>query len=453
MNWNRALFPSLHHRNEGRAASSKQIHAATGKDAAGVVFRPPRRFWIHRKTTPASRLLMLRPFGLALRAVEASQHFVDRSATPPCGDARGIAPYYRFVIIAFVLTLFVGTPFFLLLSVQGEALRNSLSDQEFWRIVTTLSEPGGKFQAQVMSNEDSAQFVIPTLKQTTRPDGVYVGVGTEQNFTYIAAIRPQLAFVIDIRRDNMLEHLMYKSLFELSADRADFLARLFSRKRPAGLDANASVKVLFDTYQSVEASPGVYEESLRAIIDRLVNTHKFHLTDEDKASIGSMLNIFRTSGPNNLTGQGDKNMSYARLMAATDLAGRNHSYLASEENFRIVQDLEKRNLIVPLVGDFAGDTALVGVGRYLKEHDAVVNVFYVSNVERYLFEQGDHGKHFYANVASLPLDSSSTFVRSVTVDISRRLGIPIPQGNADWRSFFIPINNDLKALDDGRIRS
>src|SRR2546426_8528463 len=140
-------------------------------------------------------------------------------------------------------------------------------------MVTELSEPGGMFQQEFMSNEDSAQFVIPALKETTKRGGVYIGVGPEQNFTYIAATLPKLAFVIDIRRDNMLEHLMYKALFELSQDRADFISRLFSRKRPAGLDANSSVKVLFDAFQNVEASSSVYEESLRAIIARLVNTH------------------------------------------------------------------------------------------------------------------------------------------------------------------------------------
>jgi hypothetical protein len=37
--------------------------------------------------------------------------------------------------------------------------------------------------------------------------------------------------VLDIRRQNMLEHLTYKALFEMSTDRADFLSRLFSRQR------------------------------------------------------------------------------------------------------------------------------------------------------------------------------------------------------------------------------
>ena len=63
---------------------------------------------------------------------------------------------------------------------------------------------------------------------------MYLGVGPEQNFTYIVALRPKLAFIVDIRRGNMNEHLLYKAFIELSADRADFLSRLFARPRPAG---------------------------------------------------------------------------------------------------------------------------------------------------------------------------------------------------------------------------
>src|SRR4030095_15820719 len=124
----------------------------------------------------------------------------------------------------------------------GQQLPTALKDDELWRLIADLSETGGTFPQQFMSNEDSAQFVIPALKQTTKPGGVYVGVGSEQNFTYKASIRPRLAFIVDIRRDNVFEHLMYKALFELSDNRADFVSRLFSRKRPAGLDNASGVK-------------------------------------------------------------------------------------------------------------------------------------------------------------------------------------------------------------------
>src|SRR6185369_18048282 len=336
---------------------------------------------------------------------------------------------------------------------QAAEVPASLTDQEFWRLVTEFSEVGGVFQAEFMSNEDSVQFVIPTLKQTVKRGGVYIGVGPEQNFTYMAAIQPRLAFVLDIRRDNMLEHLMYKALFELSTDRADFVSRLFSRKRPQGLDRNSTVDALFDGYRSVEADSAVYEENLRAVLDQLMTKHQFALSETDKRSVASLLTAFRTAGPHALKGTGDKNLTYAQAMTGTDLTGRADSYLASEENFRFVQDLEKRNLIVPLVGDFAGDKAIVSIGRYLKERGAIADVFYVSNVERYLWDQGDHGKVFYANAAALPLDQSSTFIRSVTSDISRRLGVPLPVGTANWRSFLSPMIDSLNAFAGGRVHS
>jgi len=140
-------------------------------------------------------------------------------------------------------------------------------------------------------------------------------------------------------------------------------------------------------------------------------------------------------------------------MTGTDLTGRSQSYLAAEENFKQVQDLERRNLIVPLVGDFAGDKAIVSIGRYLKERGATVDVFYVSNVERYLWDQGDHGKVFYSNASALPLDQNSTFIRSVTSDISRRVGVPLPAGTANWRSFLSPMNDSLKEFAAGRVHS
>ena len=87
---------------------------------------------------------------------------------------------------------------------RADDLPRAISDREFWRILTEFSEADGRFQREYMSNEDSAQFVIPALKKIDRPGGVYVGVGPEQNFTYLAVLQPQIAFVIDIRRDNMI---------------------------------------------------------------------------------------------------------------------------------------------------------------------------------------------------------------------------------------------------------
>jgi hypothetical protein len=99
-------------------------------------------------------------------------------------------------------------------------------------------------------------------------------------------------------------------------------------------------------------------------------------------------------------------------MTATDEQGVSRSYLASEALFEVLKSLESKNLIVPFVGNFGGPKAIRSVGEYLKKNGATVTAFYLSNVEQYL--QQDHiWEDFCGNVAALPLDSSSTFIRSV----------------------------------------
>src|SRR5262249_47595705 len=116
-------------------------------------------------------------------------------------------------------------------SVAGPGtLPDKISDKDFWQLVESMSEPNGFFRSDnLLSNEDTFQYVIPTLERRLPSGGVYLGVGPDQNFNYIEALHPKMAFVVDIRRQNMVEHLMYKAILELSADRIDFLSMLFSR--------------------------------------------------------------------------------------------------------------------------------------------------------------------------------------------------------------------------------
>src|SRR5215831_4242775 len=130
----------------------------------------------------------------------------------------------------------------------AEPLPAKLSDEAFWKAITDFSEEGGFFRFEnFLSNELGFQFVIPGLKDLTKPGGVYLGVGPEQNFTYIVAVAPKIAFITDIRRQNMIELMMYKAIFELAPQRADFLSMLFSRRRPNGIPIKSSVKQMSRT--------------------------------------------------------------------------------------------------------------------------------------------------------------------------------------------------------------
>jgi hypothetical protein len=98
-------------------------------------------------------------------------------------------------------------------------------------------------------------------------------------------------------------------------------------------------------------------------------------------------------------------------MVANDGTPAGRSYLASEETFKVLKDLEERNLFVPVVGNFGGPKALRAVGKYVRDHGSTVMAFYLSNVEQYLSQDGIWN-NFCANVASMPLDEHSTFIRS-----------------------------------------
>jgi len=302
--------------------------------------------------------------------------------------------------------------------VATDRLPPQLSDETFWNMVSEFSETGGYFRSDnFVSNETTFQYVIKNLKKTT-PGGVYLGVGPDQNFTYIVAMQPKLAIIFDIRRQNTMQHLMYKALIEMSSDRADFLSRLFSRTRPANLGKSSTAEELFTAYDGIAPNRQLFVQTFQEIKNQLEEHHKFKLTADDEATIQYVFSSFYSGGPdltyNGVTGGFGRRMpSYAEMMQMTDEEGINRSYLGTEENFRILQDFQKKNLIVPVVGDFGGSRAIRAVAVYLKQHDAFVSAFYVSNVEQYLFQQGDDWSKFYRNVETLPLDATSSFIRSV----------------------------------------
>jgi len=302
----------------------------------------------------------------------------------------------------------------------AQQLPSRLSDRQFWQLVSESSEPDGFFQSDnLVSNELSMQVIIPELLKGRAPGGVYLGVGPDQNFTYIAAMQPRIAFIVDIRRMAVMQHLMYKALFEMSVDRAAFLANLFARPLPASLSSSATPQQLLDALHASAPDSGLYRRTLRAIRDRLVTQHGFTIDNEGFAYIEWVYLSFHSGGPDltyNSTQdprRGRGMPSFGDLMVATDAEGLNRGFLGSEASYATLRQMHLDNLIVPVVGDFAGPRAVRAVGRFLAQHGAVVNAIYTSNVEQYLFREGNKWREYYENVATLPIDSTSTFVRSV----------------------------------------
>jgi hypothetical protein len=210
---------------------------------------------------------------------------------------------------------------------------------------------------------------------------------------------------------------MYKALFEMSKNRAEFVSRLFARVQPEGIGPNSTVKEIFDAIAAAPSNNEIYATNLEAIRNHLMKTRGLPLSDLDLDGIEWVYSNFHRFGTRinyGSSGRGGfgSGVTYADLMTATDEQGVSRSYLANEENFNVLKSLHAKNLIVPVVGNFAGPKAIRAVGAYLKERKGTVVAFYLSNVEQYLQQDGIW-YDFCRNVATLPLDESSTFIRSV----------------------------------------
>jgi hypothetical protein len=292
----------------------------------------------------------------------------------------------------------------------------ALSDSAWAGLVQSLSEEGGYFDTDnLISNERSYLHVVGPLRRMR--GGAYIGVGPDQSFSYLAAARPAIAFIVDIRRDNLLHHLLLRSLFALSSNRAEYLARLHGRALPDDPRAwdGRPLEAILDRLDSLPADPAAVRATALAV-DSILRALPLPVTDADLATIerfhrefidGGTALRFRTFGRE----PRPYYPTYRQLLLETDASGRPASFVVDEESFRWVKELERRNLVVPVVGDLAGPHALRAIGAWLDDRDVGVSAYYTSNVEDYVWRDGKYDA-FLANVRALPWARDGVIIRS-----------------------------------------
>jgi hypothetical protein len=290
---------------------------------------------------------------------------------------------------------------------------------EFSKIIRDFSEEGGYFFSDnLISNEDGYLSILKKMRDLRVSGGAYIGVGPEQNFTYIAKSRPAIAFLIDVRRQAMIQHLMYKALFHLSSNRAEFLSRLLARpltgKAAPGPDA--ALGRMIEYFSSAPPDYSFCASNLAEIEKVIQSEFKCTLSQEDLDSLAYISRSFCAEGIDisfkfRSRRGGFAMPSMRELLQQLDPDGNAGNFLASTEDYRFIRSLHENNRIIPVVGDFAGPKTLKAIARYLKDHSYTVSIFYTSNVEMYLFQNESFG-NFVENVKLLPVSSKSLFIRS-----------------------------------------
>jgi hypothetical protein len=329
---------------------------------------------------------------------------------------------------------------------------DSTQPRSFASQITALSEPGGYFDTDnLISNERSYLQVMADLRRAGVHGGAYIGVGPDTNFSYIAEVRPARAFIIDIRRDNLLLHLLFKALFDLTTTRAEYMALLFGRAVPPAIDGWRTAPIdrlvaYFERAATTDASP------LRRRVDEAIKRSGVPLSAEDFETIGRFHQRFMEAGLAlrfNSAGRPPQLYypSYRELLLETDPDGRHSNYLASEEAFQFVRSLQHRDLIVPVIGDLGGRSAMAAIARTMVSKKETLSAFYTSNVEFYLYGQGTFPK-FVANLKQIPRSEHSVVIRSV---FGRYTGFGRP-GDAST-SHVHSVNDLVGGFADGRYGS
>lgn len=322
-----------------------------------------------------------------------------------------------------------------LLAVGGISLQDAGQDRatvshtdaipaaEFSRLIQEFSEKGGYFFADnFTSNESAYLYIMKPLKEYGSTGGAYVGVGPEQNFTYIAHIHPEIAFIVDIRREAVVQHLMYKAIFHVAPDPAHFLSILLS-KPLVGSDvpsADTPIEETLKYFAKTPTSEPAYRSNLARLEKVIRKDFQFPLTDSDRRDLayvysafyrGELMISFRMPGTYYGGYRRARFPNLADLILATDQDGKTGNFLAHRRDYEFVRELQEKNRIIPVVGDFGGTKALAAVAGYLRRNGYTLSAFYTSNVEQYLFGSGTFAK-FVANVRKMPRNTKSLIIRS-----------------------------------------
>jgi hypothetical protein len=163
--------------------------------------------------------------------------------------------------------------------------------------------------------------------------------------------------------------------------------------------------------------PDLGIEDLRARVDARIKSFGVALSDADFVTINRFHRRFITAGiplKFQTTGRAPQSYypTYRDLLLETDRQGRRASFLATEDDYRFVRALQQRDLVIPVVGDLAGTTALTEIGRFMASRGDRLSAFYASNVEYYLFADGKFPA-FVQNLGRLPHSDHTLLIRSV----------------------------------------
>lgn len=317
----------------------------------------------------------------------------------------------KYLLLAVTLAVII-----LPVSLSNAQTAPKISNEDFRRMLRDISEYGGYFPSDNwVSNEITYLNVLGALEENEIKGGVYIGVSADQNFTYINAIKPELVFIVDIRNQNRMQHLFYKSAFELSETRAEFFSMIFSKPLDPDINLNkdGNIAEIVDYFYGAPSDRTLLEENKEKIVDHLATKFGIEVLGRDNADLMYVMTTLFMYNMR-ITYNGPQRSWYptmGRLLQMVSIDGNYQSIFNSNEDYRYIRNMHLQNKILPVTGDFGGSGALQMIAEFLKEHNLTVTAYYTSNVEQYLLQRRASWIGWLDNVKNLPITDKTVFIR------------------------------------------
>lgn len=304
-----------------------------------------------------------------------------------------------------------------------------LEREAFVELIRRLSDPpsGPASADNLMTNEDSIASVMDQAGREVPRDTVYLGVGPDQNFSLIAATRPDSAFILDFRKKNQLLHFLHRALLHVSNDQVEYLAHFWARSfikcATAPINANRreiSAGELICGFKNTDFQKQLFENA-QAKVSEQIRLLNYVSADE-------LTEIRRIHA--RLAGAGLQARFLAlkmypqmqSLVQALTRSGKPGHWLGSDQHFQTIRELQTKNRIIPIVADWADSpkntqsSAFQRLSDWLISNQKQVGCIYISDVEFFLMRTSIFDKYI-ENLGQLPIHEEARIIRTSTREI------------------------------------
>lgn len=324
-------------------------------------------------------------------------------------------------------------------------------DQSFGERIHALSQPEtGPHADNFLTNEESYLRVANDLAERFPEGTVYLGVGPDQNFSYIAHARPAWAFILDYRRRNTRLHLLHKALFALCRDRVEYLSWLLAR-HPRSLSPSPTASELVEGFTDRPLNSGLLDQARREV-ERYLRPLGI-LSDREWEDLWSIQARLAGPGLNARFLALPIYPSFGQLIQSKSRRGNPAHLLAEDTLFDRVRRLQIQDRITPIVADFSREASLIALSDWLRSRRLCVGALYISDVEFFLLKAGQRSwRNYIGNLEALPWAEGAVLIRTSTREIEHPERIPPDHSTTILRSVsqFLKLEHasKLQSIDD-----